>query len=116
MDTTILITAIAFAFFIVCPRMAGVLHVICENSKMNLYKIALLGSLIAIPLVLLMVWIFGQFGVVGALIFCVGTDMLAAYLLKSISYKAGFETIIIAAFVFAAVKVAPLITSIIFQS
>jgi len=62
-----------------------------------------------------MVWMFAKFGVVGALIFCVVTDMLAAYLLKSISYKAGFETIIIAAFVFLAVKVAPLISGVIIQ-
>lgn len=114
MTSEIVVASIAFAFFIVCPRMAGMLHVICENSKMNLFKIAFFGSLIAIPLVLLMVWIFAQFGVVGALLFCVGTDMLAAYLLKSISYKAGFETIIIALFVFAAVKVTPLISGMVF--
>ncbi|MBI9068264.1 MAG: hypothetical protein JEZ09_13305 [Salinivirgaceae bacterium] len=112
MNSEILITAIAFALFIVCPRMAGMLHVICENSKMSLFKTAFLGSLIAIPLILLMVWVFAQFGVVGALIFCVGTDLLAAYLLKNISYKVGFETIIIAGFVFIAVKVAPLISGV----
>ncbi len=115
MNSEILITAIAFALFIVCPRMAGMLHVICENSKLSLFKTAFLGSLIAIPLILLMVWVFAQFGVVGALIFCVATDLLAAYLLKSISYKAGFETIIIAIFVFVAVKVAPLISGVIIQ-
>ncbi|MEA3317592.1 MAG: hypothetical protein U9R54_06510 [Bacteroidota bacterium] len=110
MNSKILITAIAFALFIVCPRMVGMLHVICKNSKMSLFKTAFSGSLIAIPLILLMVWVFAQFGVVGALLFCVVTDLLAAYLLKSISYKTGFETIIIAAFVFVAVKVAPLIS------
>lgn len=115
MDSEILITAIAFALFIVCPRMAGILHVICENSKISLFKTAFLGSLIAIPLIILMVWVFAQFGVVGALIFCVATDLLAAYLLKSISYKAGFETIIIAGFVLVAVKVAPLISGVIIQ-
>lgn len=61
-----------------------------------------------------MVWIFEQFGVVGALVFCIMTDLLAALLLKSISYKAGFETIIIAIFVLVAVKVAPLISGLIF--
>lgn len=114
MNSEILIISIAFAFFIVCPRMAGMLHVICENSKMPLFKIAFLGSIIAIPLILLMVWIFEQFGVVGALIFCIMTDLLAAFLLKSISYKAGFETIIIAVFVLVAVKVAPLISGLFF--
>lgn len=109
-----LIPAIAFALFIVCPRMAGMLHIICNNSKMPLFKTAFLGSLIAIPLILLMVWIFVQFGVIGALAFCVATDLLAAYLLKSISYKAGFETVIIAIFVFISIEIAPKISNLFF--
>lgn len=106
----------AFSFFIICPRMAGMLHVICANSDLPIYKIALLGSLIALPLILLMVFFFSKFKLKGALIYCVGTDLLAAFLLSDIGYRAGLETAIIALFVFVSVKVAPKISNLFFKS
>lgn len=106
----------AFSFFIICPRMAGMLHVICENSNLPLYRVAFLGSLIAVPLIILMVWMFNHFKVTGALIYCVGTDLLAAILLSDIGYKAAVETAIIALFVFISVKVAPKLSNLIFKS
>ncbi|MGD8781720.1 MAG: hypothetical protein PVH88_22485 [Ignavibacteria bacterium] len=111
MEKGLILTSTAFAFFIVCPRMAGMIYVICKNSNLPLIKTALIGSVIAIPLILLMVWIFSKFGVTGALLFCVATDLLSAVFISNIGIKAGIETLVIALFVLVGVKVAPLISS-----
>ncbi|MEA3317591.1 MAG: hypothetical protein U9R54_06505 [Bacteroidota bacterium] len=116
MKKKLLYISTAFSFFIICPRMASILHVICTNSNLPLYRIALLGSLIALPLILLMVWMFSKFKLTGALIYCVGTDLVAAFLLSDIGYKAGLETAIIALFVFVSVKIAPKISNLVFKT
>ena len=115
MDKEFILTAIAMAFFIICPRMAGIVHVICKYSELPPMKTALLGSVIAIPLILLMVWVFSKTGVTGALIFCVVTDLASAFLIQGISLKASIDTIVIAAFVLVAVKVAPFISGAIIK-
>ncbi|MCB8964771.1 MAG: hypothetical protein H6536_07015 [Bacteroidales bacterium] len=115
MDKNLLVTSIALAFFIICPRLAGIVHVVCKYSELPLIKTALIGSIIAIPLVLLMIWIYSKFGIIGALAFGVVTDLVSAYLLKSISIKASIDTLIIAVFVLVAVKVAPLISGAIIK-
>jgi len=110
MDKQLIITATALAFFIICPRMAGVINVVCKHSELPLLKTAFIGAIIAIPLVVLMTWIFSKFGVTGALAFCVCTDLFSAYMLKEISLKASLDTLVIAIFVLIAVKVAPYIS------
>lgn len=115
MEKGLLLTSAALAFFIICPRMAGMVHLVCKHSDLPLFKTALIGSIIAIPLILLMVWIFSKFGITGALLFCILTDVACALLLKPISIKASIETIIIAAFVLIAVKIAPLISNAIIK-
>jgi hypothetical protein len=112
MGKELLLTSTALAFFIICPRMAGMINLVCKHSELPLFKTAFVGSIIAIPLIMLMVWIFSRFGVMGALLFCIFTDLASAFMLKEISIKASIETIIIAIFVLVAVKVAPLITGI----
>jgi hypothetical protein len=115
MDNKLLLTATALAFFIICPRMAGMVHVVCKYSELPLMKTALIGSIIAIPLVLLMVWIFSKFSITGTLVFCILTDLASAFLMKSINIKASIDTIIIAIFVLIAVKIAPLISGVIIK-
>ncbi|MGE4586697.1 MAG: hypothetical protein AB7D05_05080 [Mangrovibacterium sp.] len=115
MENKLLLTATALAFFIICPRMAGMVHVVCKYAELPLMKTALLGSVIAIPLVLLMVWIFSKFGITWALAFCVLTDLTSALMMKSISLKASLDTLVIAIFVLIAVKVAPLISNAIIK-
>jgi len=112
MNKELILSSVALALFIVCPRMAGIVHVICKNSQLPIYKTAFLASVIAIPLILLMVWAFSRLGVTGALIFCIFTDFVCAYLLKEISFKASLETIIIALFVLVGVKIAPMIVNL----
>lgn len=103
------IASMGLSLFIICPRMAGMVHIISKHSRASLLYTALYGTVMAIPLVLLMVLIFGKFGVWGALAFCVLTDILSALFMKEISLRAGIETIVIALFVILGVRVAPYI-------
>ena len=111
MDKELLLTSAAFPFFIICPRMAGMIHVIGKNSNLPLIRIVFLGAVMSIPLILLMIWIFSKSGITGALLFCIVTDFISAILLSNISIKAGLETIVIALFVLAGVKIAPIIST-----
>jgi divalent metal cation (Fe/Co/Zn/Cd) transporter len=58
-----------------------------------------------------MVFIFSRYGIGAALAFAVVTDLLAALTISGITFKAGFETLIIALFVYLGVWVAPLIST-----
>lgn len=111
MTKDLLIASIGLSLFIICPRMTGMVHVIAKHSQASLFYTALYGTVIAIPLVLLMVAVFEKFGVWGALAFCVLTDILSALFMKEISIKAGVETIVIAIFVIIGVKVVPYVTN-----
>ena len=106
-----LVTSVAFALFVVCPRMAGMTNVIANATQTNIIHIAVVGTLISIPIIVAMVVIFKQYGLIAALGFSVLTDIGAALVIKEISFKAGLETIIIAMFVIAGVKVASIVSN-----
>ena len=67
--------------------------------------------MLALPLIILMALIFREYGLFAALFFCVGTDLMAAVIMKGISFKAGVETLIIALFVIAGAKVAATVSA-----
>ncbi|MCG8410110.1 MAG: hypothetical protein MI739_02375 [Bacteroidales bacterium] len=115
MDKELLITSIALSLFIICPRMAGIISIVCKYSQLPLLKTSFIASIMAIPLILLMVWVFAKFGLTGALLFCILTDLGCAFILKEINLKASIDTIVIAVFVFVAVKVAPVISNAIIK-
>ncbi|MBW1976118.1 MAG: hypothetical protein JRI45_11235 [Deltaproteobacteria bacterium] len=102
----------ALVFFIICPRMAAMLHIISKYSRVSVYLTTLLGSLISAPLVLLMVAVFSKFGIWGALSFCVVTDLASVLIVKELNFRAGIETLIITLFVIAGVKAAPLLSKL----
>jgi hypothetical protein len=110
----LLVASVGFAFFILCPRMAGMANVIAKASNSNLISVAVIGTLISLPLIVLMVVIFRNYGIWAAMAFAVGTDLLAALMVGAISWKASVETLIIAVFVVLGVKVAGLISAKVF--
>ncbi|WP_319559364.1 hypothetical protein [Marispirochaeta sp.] len=112
MTKELLISAIVFGLFVVCPRMAGMTHILKNHTSAPLVITVLLGIAFSVPLLLLMIFVFSKFGVWGALGICVLTDLGAAFLMKEISITAGLETFIIAVFVIIGVKIAPVITGI----
>lgn len=113
MTKELMLASVAFGLFVVCPRMAGMMHTIFEHSNISMLGTVLIGTIMSIPLLLVMVFTFEKFGTWGALAFCVLTDFGAAFIMKEISLRAGIETLIIALFVVLGVKVAPLISKII---
>ncbi|MCT4563229.1 MAG: hypothetical protein N4A68_02715 [Maledivibacter sp.] len=113
MASQMFISIIAFGLFIVCPRMAGMMHVINKHSNASILRTVLVGTLLSIPLLLLMVLAFNYMGIWGAIIICVLTDFAAAFIMNEISNKAAIETCIIAIFVILGVKLSPMISSLI---
>ncbi len=109
------IAGVSFGLFVVCPRMAGMMHIINKHTNVSMLITVLLGVLISIPILLLMVFTFSKFGVWGALSVCVLTDLGAALVMKEISMRAGFETFVIAVFVIIGVKIAPLLSKLIIK-
>lgn len=107
----LLIVSVAFALFIVCPRMAGMANVITNATQTNIIHVAIIGTIISLPLIIAMALIFKQYGLFAALGFCVLTDLGAALVMRQISFKAGLETFIIALFLILGVKVASIISS-----
>ena len=112
MTKELLISSIGLSLFIVCPRIAGMVNIIAKETQVSLVYVALLGSILAIPLIIITVLIYGKFGLWGALAFCILTDLGAAFIMKSLSVSAGIETFVIAMFLIIGVKVAPYITNI----
>ncbi|MHC1588442.1 MAG: hypothetical protein ACXQS1_01340 [Methermicoccaceae archaeon] len=110
MSRELLLASVAFGLFIVCPRMAGMMHVIAGSTHVSMLATVLVGTLVSIPLLLIMVFAFGRAGIWGALAFCVLTDFGAALVMKDISMRAGVETLVIALFVIVGVRVAPLVS------
>lgn len=110
-----IIASFAFAFFVVCPRMAGMMHVINHYSSVSMLYTVLLGIIVSVPLLMLMVFVFDKAGVWGALGFCVSTDLISAFVMKGVSINAGIETFIISIFVVMGVKIAPYISKLVFE-
>lgn len=110
-----IIASLAFAFFVVCPRMAGMMHVINYYSEVSMLYTVFLGIIVSVPLLMLMVFVFDKTGVWGALGFCVLTDLISAFVIQEVDMKAGIETFIISLFVVMGVKVAPYISKVVFE-
>ena len=89
-------------------------NVIANASKVNLISVAVVGTLISLPLIIAMVVVFQRYGLWAALALAVITDVLAALIMGAIGWKSSFETFVIAAFVLAGVKVANLISARLF--
>ena len=111
MSKELLLSSMAFGLFVVCPRMAGMMHIITGNTTSSIMKTVLLGTALSVPILILMVNAFGKFGIWGALSICVLTDFGAAMFMGKINPRAGVETLVIALFVIIGVKIAPLISS-----
>ncbi len=97
------IVSIAFAFFIMCPRMAGMIAVVARVKNVNPYVATVIGGLIAIPLIMAMVYITMRFGVHIAILAAAATDVLAAVMMGNFKIRYGIEIAIIALFIWIGV-------------
>ena len=106
-----LIAMIAYAFFIVCPRLAAMTKIITTHTQTDIIKVVTVGTIFSLPLIILMTLIVIKYGLLAGLGFAVLTDILSAIFMREISLKAGLETFIIAVFVVVGSKVASLISA-----
>lgn len=98
--------SLSFAFFIVCPRMAAMTDLCHRYVACNLGVLVILGTLLSIPLLVIMVSILKSYGLMAAVGFAVATDLLAALIMGVISRKATIEILIISLFVVTGSRVA----------
>jgi len=101
-----LIVSLAFAFFIMCPRMAGMCAVIAKVKGVNPYVVAIVGGVMSVPLIVLMVYLTIKVGVYAAIIAAVATDILASIAMGTFRLKYAVEVAIIALFIWVGVAVA----------
>lgn len=108
------VVSFAFAFFIMCPRMAGMGAVVSRLHGLNPYVVAVVGGLLAIPLIVLMEYLVINFGVHAAIVVAAITDVVAAVLMGVYRPRYAVEVFIIAMFlwlgVLTAMKLSPMIT------
>ena len=112
----IVTTSLAFALFIVCPRMAGMCAVISKIHQVNPYIISITGTILSTPLVVLLLYITINYGITLAIIFAAITDIIASLIIGTLNIKYAIEILIISTFVLAGVytatKTSPIITKI----
>jgi hypothetical protein len=110
------VVSLAFAFFIMCPRMAGMGAIVSRLHGFNPYIVAAIGGVLAIPLIILMEFLVIRFGVSTAIIVAAATDIASAILMGVYKPRYAVEVFIIAAFlwlgVLTAMKLSPIITKI----
>lgn len=107
---TLIIASVSFAFFILCPRMVGMAAVISGIKEVNPWVVVIVGAVLAIPLMLLMYWVLQKFGTAYAIGLAAATDIVAALIIGTYNWKSMVSVVIIAAFVWAGVYVANLVS------
>ena len=105
----VIAASLAFAFFILCPRMVGMAAVLSEVRDVNPYAIVTYGTILAIPLMLLMYIVLKNFGATWAIALAVATDVGAAIFMGIHSWKATAQLAIIAIFVWIGILVAKIL-------
>ena len=110
----LVVASLAFAFFVLCPRMVGMAAVIANTKNLNAYMIVFTGALLAVPLFGLMFFILSRFGVGWAILLAVLTDILAAVLIGLFSWRSAFQIIVIAMFLWVGIVVAEFTSKILF--
>ena len=112
---TLLIASSAFGLYVICPRMSAMMVQQAKMKGLNLYAIIVLGALISIPLFVILSRILIRFGIGWAIIFAAVGDFAAAALLGAIDPRTGVELAIITVFVYIGIRLAPVISGLIFS-
>lgn len=110
-----LITIVAFAFFLVCPRLGAMTNILEKNTDFPIYWLVIIGTFASIPLLVLMTWLIRHWGLMAGLALAIVTDLIAALILTSVSMKVALETFIIAIFVVGGNQIAKMITAHFFR-
>jgi hypothetical protein len=96
---TLLLAALAFGLYVICPRMSALIVQQTKTKGLNIYAVIVLGALVSIPLFLILSGILIGFGIEWAIIFAAVGDLAAVAILGLMDLKSGVELAIITAFV-----------------
>jgi len=110
-----LIASLAFGLYVICPRMSAMIVQQAKVKGLNLYAVIVLGALISIPLFVILSRITIRFGTGWAIIFAAVGDVAAAALLGVIDPRTGVELAIITVFVYIGIRLAPVISGLVFR-
>ena len=106
-----LVSTLAFALYITCPRMTAMIASQAKISGVNPVIMIVLGSIAGIPMFILLFYVLSNYGLSAAVLFAAILDVGAALLVGSLSLKSGIELAIITLFVYAGMRIAPIISS-----
>ena len=109
--TVLIIAAVAFAMYVTCPRMTAMIATEMKVSGLNPVLTISLGCILGIPMFLVLYYVLKNFGVEATVLLAATFDVGAALLVGKLNLKAGVELLIITLFVYAGIKIAPLITN-----
>ena len=111
----LIVASVAFALYVTCPRMTAMIATESKMSGLNLILTVILGYILGIPLFLILLYTFQRLGVAATVLLAAIFDLGAALLLGSIDIKSGIELIIITVFVYAGIRLAPMIAELILK-
>jgi len=105
----LLVASVAFALYVTCPRMTAMISSQAKISGFNPLLVITLGCVLGIPMFLILFYAMRYLGVEVAVILAAVMDFAAALMLGKISLRAGVELAVITIFVYAGIRVAPII-------
>ena len=113
---TLIVASVAFALYVTCPRMTAMIATESKMSGFNPILTVSLGCILGIPLFIVLFYTFKHLGVEATVILAAAFDVGAALLLGKINLKGGLELLIITAFVYVGIRVAPIIAEAILSA
>ena len=111
----LLIASAAFALYVLCPRMTAMILQESKVKGVDVHTIIIVGTIISIPLFIMLVHVILRLGIEWAIFIAAAADVAAAALLGTLDLRAGVELLIITAFVYAGIKLAPLISGLLLK-
>jgi hypothetical protein len=107
-----MISSLAFSLYITCPRMTAMIASQAKIAGVNPMIMISLGSIIGIPFFALLFYALQSYGVGAAVLLAAALDVGAALLVGNLDLRAGIELAIITIFVYAGMRIAPLIAKL----
>ncbi len=109
------IASVAFALYVLCPRMTAMILQESRIKGIDVHTVIIVGTVISIPLFIMLVHVILRLGVEWAIFIAAVADIAAAALLGTLDLRTGVELVVITAFVYAGIKLAPVISGLLLR-
>lgn len=107
-----IIASAAFALYVTCPRMTAMIDTQSRVSGINPILVIALGCVLGIPLFAVLLYVLQHWGVGTAVLLAAALDVGAMLLMGHVNLRAGIELGVITIFVYAGIRIAPLIAKL----